>query len=112
MVYYHTVPTLTYSNSESAKGAGFTDIVLIDESVAAVYAHEIGQDQTSAHTCHVVVYDVGASITRVSVVAVRRGMYIPIAYATDTTLTGNNIDDALADYLAQDFKKYDVVFSP
>ena len=83
--------------------------MLIDESVAAVYAHGIGQDQSSAHTCHVVVYDVGASSTRVSVVAVRRGMYIPIAYAKDGTLTGNNIDDALADYLAQDFKKYGMV---
>lgn len=39
-------------------------------------------------------------------IAVRKGMFYPIAHVSDANFAGNKLDEALVDYLATEFKRF------
>jgi molecular chaperone DnaK (HSP70) len=50
--------------------------------------------------------------TRVTVLAVRKGMFHPIARVADSSFCGTRLDEGVVDYLVQEFKKYATTATP
>lgn len=89
----------------AANKAGFSKVELIEEGVAAALAHNIGQDTASCHNGTVLIYDAGAHKTRITILAVRNGMFYPVHRYMDTSFSGSQLDEAVVDHLAAEFKK-------
>ncbi|XP_053364217.1 heat shock 70 kDa protein 14 [Clarias gariepinus] len=88
----------------AAEGAGFNVLRLIHEPSAALLAYGIGQDSPSGKS-HVLVYKLGGTSLSVTALEVNSGMYRVLATHTDHSTGGESFTQALAQYLAGEFKK-------
>ncbi|XP_062850983.1 heat shock 70 kDa protein 14 isoform X2 [Trichomycterus rosablanca] len=88
----------------AAEEAGFNVLRLIHEPSAALLAYGIGQDSPSGKS-HVLVYKLGGTSLSVTALEVNTGMYKVLATHTDHSTGGESFTQALAQYLASEFKK-------
>lgn len=93
----------------AAKEAGITVVQTIPESAAALVAYQ-STDVTSERDPlsidrNVVVLDVGATSTTASVIAVRDGLFHPLASVSDNNLGGDKLDEKLIDFFGKEFTK-------
>lgn len=88
----------------AAERAGFNVLRLIHEPSAALLAYGIGQDSPSGKS-HVLVYKLGGTSLSVTALEVNSGLYRVLATQTDHSIGGESFTQALAFYLASEFKK-------
>jgi molecular chaperone DnaK len=89
------------ATKDAGKIAGFEVERIINEPTAAALAY--GIDKTDAHT--VLVFDFGGGTFDVSILEMDEGFFQVKATAGDNKLGGDNIDQILIDYVADEFKK-------
>lgn len=84
----------------SAKLAGFEVLRLIAEPTAAAYAYGLNKNEDSVY----MVYDLGGGTFDISILEISQGVLQVIACNGDNNLGGDDIDYALAEYIAESFK--------
>lgn len=93
----------------AAEEAGIKVLQTISETAAALTAYHstlLPEEDTSAGLDrNAVVIDVGGSSTAVSVVAIRDGLFAPLAAVHDATLGGDLFDAKLMDWFSKEFTK-------
>lgn len=93
----------------AAAEAGIKVVQTIDESAAvlAAYAQTLltDEDVSPAIDRNSVVLDVGATSTNVTIVAVRDGLFVPLAHVVDNKLGGDQFDAKLMDWFSKEFTK-------
>ncbi|KAK4703944.1 hypothetical protein P7C70_g2266, partial [Phenoliferia sp. Uapishka_3] len=96
---------------KAAEAAGIKVLQTVTEAAAALTAYHstLLTEEESAETAGVdrnsIVLDVGGSSTSVTVVAVRDGLFVPLAAVHDATLGGDLFDEKLMDWFAKEFTK-------
>ncbi|XP_041833489.1 heat shock 70 kDa protein 14 [Melanotaenia boesemani] len=89
---------------EAAEAAGFHVLRMIHEPAAALLAYNIGQDSSSGKS-HVLVYKLGGTSLSVTVLQINGGMFRVLSTHTDHSIGGESFTQALAQYLASEFKR-------
>ncbi len=89
------------ATKDAGKIAGFEVQRIINEPTAAALAY--GIDKTNSH--NVLVFDFGGGTFDVSILELDSGVFEVKSTAGDNHLGGDNIDDLLIDYIANEFKK-------
>ena len=95
----------------AAEAAGIKVLQTVTEAAAALTAYHstLLNDEESQAAPGVdrnsVVLDVGGSSTSVTVVAVRDGLFVPLATVHDASLGGELFDEKLMDWFAKEFTK-------
>ncbi|GAA5861006.1 hypothetical protein JCM8547_008004 [Rhodosporidiobolus lusitaniae] len=92
----------------AAKEAGINVVQTIPEAAAALTAYaatEIAETKDLAIDRNVVTLDVGATTTTATVVAVRDGLFHPLATVVDRKLGGDLFDEKLMDWFGKEFTK-------
>lgn len=89
------------ATKQAGEIAGFEVLRIINEPTAAALAY--GLDKKHAHT--VAVYDLGGGTFDISILELGEGVYEVKATNGNTHLGGDDFDQAIIDYLADDFKK-------
>ena len=89
------------ATKQAGEIAGFEVKRIINEPTAAALAY--GLDKEKAHT--IAVYDLGGGTFDVSVLEVGEGVFEVKSTAGDTHLGGDDFDQKIIDYLADEFKK-------
>jgi molecular chaperone DnaK (HSP70) len=93
---------------KASEAAGLHVLQLINEPSAALLAHTALDDKLEQDKTYVVA-DFGGIRSDAAVVSVRGGILTLLATAHDYELGGDKLDDTLAEYIANEFKKkYDV----
>lgn len=85
----------------SAKLAGLNVIRLISEPTAAAYAYGLSKSTKGAY----LVYDLGGGTFDVSILNMQEGVLQVVATGGDNMLGGDDIDYAIAEYIAQELGK-------
>jgi len=94
--------------AKAAEEAGLRVAQTITETGAALNAYastEITEAEPLVADRNTVVLDVGGSSTSVTVVAVRDGLFTPLATVSDATLGGDLFDEKLMDFFGKEFTK-------
>lgn len=89
------------ATKQAGEVAGLEVLRVVNEPTAAALAY--GLDKKHAHT--VAVYDLGGGTFDISVLELGEGVYEVKATNGDTHLGGDDFDQVLIDYLADEFKK-------
>jgi molecular chaperone DnaK len=89
------------STKDAGKIAGLTVKRIINEPTAAALAY--GLDKEGDHT--IAVYDFGGGTFDITLMEVGDGVFEVLSTNGDTKLGGSDMDQALVDYLAKEFKK-------
>ncbi len=89
------------ATKQAGEIAGLEVLRIINEPTAAALAY--GLDKKHAHT--VAVYDLGGGTFDISVLELGEGVYEVKATNGDTHLGGDDFDQVIIDYLADEFKK-------
>lgn len=89
------------ATKDAGKIAGLEVRRIINEPTAAALAY--GLDKSDDQV--IAVYDLGGGTFDVSVLEIGDGIVEVLATNGDTQLGGDNVDEALIDYMAKDFKK-------
>lgn len=89
------------ATKQAGEIAGLEVLRVVNEPTAAALAY--GLDKKHAHT--IVVYDLGGGTFDVSVLELGEGVYEVKATNGDTHLGGDDFDQVIIDYLADEFKK-------
>ncbi|KKS43641.1 MAG: Chaperone protein DnaK [candidate division CPR1 bacterium GW2011_GWA2_42_17] len=89
------------ATKQAGEIAGFEVKRIINEPTAAALAY--GLDKDKAHT--IAVYDLGGGTFDISVLEVGEGVFEVKSTAGDTHLGGDDFDQKIIDYLADEFKK-------
>ncbi|GAA5967660.1 hypothetical protein JCM3765_005843 [Sporobolomyces pararoseus] len=93
----------------AAKEAGINVVQTIPESAAALAAYQSTEVTTEGEPLPIdrntLVLDVGATTTTASVVAIRDGLFHPLATVTDSNLGGDKLDEKLMDFFGKEFTK-------
>lgn len=89
------------ATKDAGRIAGFEVERIINEPTAAALAY--GVDKSEAHT--ILVFDFGGGTFDVSILELDDGVFEVKATAGDNHLGGDNIDQILVDYVAEEFKK-------
>ncbi len=89
------------ATKQAGEIAGLEVLRIINEPTAAALSY--GLDKQHAHT--IVVYDLGGGTFDVSVLELGDGVYEVKATNGDTHLGGDDFDQVIIDYLAEEFKK-------
>ncbi|GAA5970974.1 hypothetical protein JCM11641_004527 [Rhodosporidiobolus odoratus] len=92
----------------AAKEAGINVVQTIPEAAAALTAYsatEIAETKDYPIDRTAVVLDVGATTTTATVVAVRDGLFHPLATVVDRSLGGDLFDEKLMDWFGKEFTK-------
>ncbi|GAA6027403.1 hypothetical protein JCM8097_007834 [Rhodosporidiobolus ruineniae] len=92
----------------AAKEAGINVVQTIPETAAALTAYaatEIAETKDLPIDRNTVVLDIGATTTTATVVAVRDGLFHPLATVVDSNLGGNHFDEKLMDWFGKEFTK-------
>lgn len=89
------------ATKQAGEIAGLEVLRIINEPTAAALAY--GLDKKHAHT--IAVYDLGGGTFDVSVLELGEGVYEVKATNGDTHLGGDDFDQVIIDYLADEFKK-------
>ena len=89
------------ATKDAGKIAGFEVERIINEPTAAALAY--GLDKSEAHT--VLVYDLGGGTFDVSILELGDGVFEVKSTSGDNRLGGDDFDEVIMDFLADDFKK-------
>ncbi len=89
------------ATKQAGEIAGLEVLRIINEPTAAALAY--GLDKKDAHT--IAVYDLGGGTFDISILELGEGVYEVKATNGDTHLGGDDFDQKLVDYLADEFKK-------
>lgn len=89
------------ATKQAGEIAGLEVLRIVNEPTAASLAY--GLDKKHAHT--VAVYDLGGGTFDISILELGEGVYEVKATNGDTHLGGDDFDQAIIDYLADEFKK-------
>jgi len=89
------------ATKDAGKIAGFNVKRIINEPTAAALAY--GLDKEGDHK--IVVYDLGGGTLDVTIMEVGEGVFEVLSTSGDTQLGGSDMDRAIVDYIAEDFKK-------
>lgn len=89
------------ATKQAGEIAGLEVLRIINEPTAAALAY--GLDKKQAHT--IAVYDLGGGTFDISVLELGEGLYEVKATNGDTHLGGDDFDQKIVDYLAEEFKK-------
>lgn len=89
------------ATKQAGEIAGLEVMRIINEPTAAALAY--GMDKKNAHT--IAVYDLGGGTFDISVLELGDGVYEVKATNGDTHLGGDDFDQVILDYLADEFKK-------
>ena len=89
------------ATKDAGKIAGFNVKRIINEPTAAALAY--GLDKEGDHK--IVVYDFGGGTLDVTIMEVGEGVFEVLSTSGDTQLGGSDMDLALVDYIAEEFKK-------
>ena len=89
------------ATKDAGKIAGLNVLRIINEPTAASLAY--GMDKTAAHT--ILVFDFGGGTFDVSILELGDGVFEVKATSGDNHLGGDDIDNLIVDWLADDFKK-------
>lgn len=107
-----TVPTDFTATQRSAlekiaKDAGIQILQIIHEPVSAILAYSALDHASGIETSdkNVVVADIGATRSDVSVVSVRGGLFTILSTVHDYSLGGSMLDDVLVDHFGKEFQK-------
>ncbi len=84
---------------QAAERAGFEVLRVLNEPTAAALAYGLGRELDQ----RIVVFDMGGGTFDVTVLAIRGNLFEVIATGGDPYLGGDDMDKALADWLAQQF---------
>ena len=93
------------STKQAGEIAGLEVLRIINEPTAAALAY--GLDKKNAHT--IAVYDLGGGTFDISILELGEGVYEVKSTSGDTHLGGDDFDQLIVDYLAEEFKKENVV---
>ncbi len=85
------------ATKEAARLIGLRVLRLINEPTAAALAYGLDQQDH----CTVAIYDWGGGTFDVSILQWQQGVFTVLATAGDTALGGDDVDSALADWIAQ-----------
>jgi heat shock protein 1/8 len=91
------------STKDAGKIAGLDVLGIISEPTAAAIAYGIGTSSKSKRV--VFVFDFGGGTLDCTLMKVENGSYDVLATSGDTHLGGEDIDNALVDFAAKEFKK-------
>lgn len=89
------------ATKQAGEIAGLEVLRIINEPTAAALAY--GLDKQNAHT--IAVYDLGGGTFDITILELGEGVYEVKATNGDTHLGGDDFDQKLVDYLAEEFKK-------
>ena len=89
------------ATKDAGKIAGFNVKRIINEPTAAALAY--GLDKEGEHK--IVVYDFGGGTLDGTIMEVGEGVFEVLSTSGDTQLGGSDMDQALVDYIAEEFKK-------
>ncbi len=89
------------ATKQAGEIAGLEVLRIINEPTAAALAY--GLDKKNAHT--IAVYDLGGGTFDISILELGDGVYEVKSTNGDTHLGGDDFDQAIIDYLAEEFKK-------
>lgn len=89
------------ATKQAGEVAGLEVLRVVNEPTAAALAY--GLDKKHAHT--VAVYDLGGGTFDISILELGEGVYEVKATNGDTHLGGDDFDQVIIDYLAEEFKK-------
>jgi len=89
------------ATKQAGEIAGLEVLRIINEPTAAALAY--GLDKKNAHT--IAVYDLGGGTFDISILELGEGVYEVKSTNGDTHLGGDDFDQAIIDYLAQEFEK-------
>ncbi len=89
------------ATKQAGEIAGLEVLRIINEPTAAALAY--GLDKKNAHT--IAVYDLGGGTFDISILELGEGVYEVKSTSGDTHLGGDDFDQLIIDYLAQEFKK-------
>lgn len=89
------------ATKQAGEIAGLEVLRIINEPTAAALAY--GLDKRNAHT--IAVYDLGGGTFDISILELGEGVYEVKSTNGDTHLGGDDFDQAIIDYLADEFKK-------
>jgi len=89
------------ATKDAGKIAGFNVKRIINEPTAAALAY--GLDKEGEHK--IAVYDFGGGTLDVTLMEVGEGVFEVLSTSGDTQLGGSDMDQALVDYIAEEFKK-------
>src|SRR4030065_475044 len=89
------------ATKQAGEIAGFEVKRIINEPTAAALAY--GLDKEKAHT--IAVYDLGGGTFDISILELGEGVFEVKSTAGDTHLGGDDFDQKIIDYLAEEFKK-------
>src|SRR3989338_8650753 len=89
------------ATKQAGEIAGLDVLRIINEPTAAALAY--GLDKKNAHT--IAVYDLGGGTFDISILELGEGVYEVKSTSGDTHLGGDDFDQLIVDYLAEEFKK-------
>ena len=89
------------ATKQAGEIAGLEVLRIINEPTAAALAY--GLDKKNAHT--IAVYDLGGGTFDISILELGEGVYEVKSTNGDTHLGGDDFDQVIVDYLAEEFKK-------
>lgn len=89
------------ATKQAGEIAGLEVLRIINEPTAAALAY--GLDKKNAHT--IAVYDLGGGTFDISILELGEGVYEVKSTNGDTHLGGDDFDQTIVDYLAEEFKK-------
>ena len=89
------------ATKDAGKIAGFNVRRILNEPTAAALAY--GLDKKGDHK--IAVYDLGGGTFDITIMEFGEGVFEVLATAGDTKLGGSDMDKALVDYIAENFKK-------
>lgn len=89
------------ATKQAGEIAGLEVLRIINEPTAAALAY--GLDKKNAHT--IAVYDLGGGTFDISILELGEGVYEVKSTNGDTHLGGDNFDQKIIDYIAEEFKK-------
>ncbi len=91
------------ATKDAGKIAGLDVQRIINEPTASALAFGLDKDQNEEHK--ILVYDLGGGTFDVSILDIADGTFEVLSTAGDTRLGGDDFDQKIIDWLAEDFKK-------
>ena len=91
------------ATKDAGKIAGLEDERIINEPTASALAFGVDKDQNQEHK--ILVYDLGGGTFDVSILDIADGTFEVLSTAGDTRLGGDDFDNKIIDWLADNFRK-------
>merc|ERR1719265_2317332 len=85
--------------------AGLEVLRIINEPTAAALAYGLDQKAEDAKGSNILIFDLGGGTFDATVLRIEGGIFEVLATGGDTRLGGEDFDNALVDFLVQEFKK-------